>query len=345
MTAARLVAPNELVIAQLAVPSPGPGEVVIRVRAATICGTDVRILRGRKTKGVRFPSTIGHEFSGEVVELGEGVDGFEIGDRVAADPVIPCHRCAYCLSGRENVCANRTAIGYEFDGAFAEYLLIPRAAVQGGQLYKLPAELAWEEAALAEPLACCLNGQQNAQVRLGDAVVILGAGPIGLMHSQLASSAGAREVIVSEPHPHRRSLAEQMGADSVVDPSQEDLAELVRERTDGLGADVVIVAVGLPQLVGQALSLARKGGRVNLFAGFSVGDFPPLDVNLIHYNELQVSGASALTRHQYASALSLIISRRVAVADLVTHRYPLQQALEAMSVAERGEGVKVAIQP
>ena len=345
MRAAQLVAPNQIEVVDVPTPSAGPGELVLKVGAATICGTDTRIYRGKKTKGVRFPSIIGHEFAGEITEIGPGVEGFAVGDRVSVDPVIPCHRCAYCMNGMENVCANRTAIGYEFDGAFAEYVRIPATAIASGQVLKLPDHLEWKEAALAEPLACCLNGQNNAQVGLDDVVVILGAGPIGLMHVQLARAAGARRVIVSEPHEHRRAIATKAGADTTIDPTTTDLKTAVLDSTNGLGADVVIVAIGIPVLASEALHLARKGGRVNLFAGFSAGDKSPLDVNIIHYNELSVTGASALTRQQYHQALELIASGKVDVGSLVTHEYSLEEINEALATAESGAGIKIAIRP
>ena len=216
MKAAVLQAPNVLRLAEMATPEAAPGELVLRVRAATVCGTDLRILSGRKTKGVRFPSVIGHEFAGDVVQAGAGVTQFKVGDRVCMDPVIPCRACAYCKSGRENVCVNRQAMGYEFDGAFAEYIRIPAIALAAGNVFHMPEGMSFEAAALAEPLACCINGQRNAQVGMGDSVVILGAGPIGLMHAALARAAGARQVIVSEPNAARRQAAAERGVNHVV---------------------------------------------------------------------------------------------------------------------------------
>ncbi|UEX77961.1 zinc-dependent dehydrogenase [Spiribacter halobius] len=324
-------------------PTAGAGELLLRVRAATICGTDLRIFHGRKTKGVRTPSIIGHEFAGEIIDVGSGVSGFELGDGVAMDPVIPCLRCDYCKQGRENLCANRTAMGYEYDGAFAEYMRIPATGVAAGNVYKLAPGTSWEQAALAEPLACCLNGQENAEVGIGDSVVVMGAGPIGLMHLQLARVAGARQVIVSEPNARRRELARSLGAEVVIDPGSEDLVEAVRAHCDGLGADVAIVAIGLPVLVNQAFEVVRKQGRVNLFAGFTKGETAAIDPNLIHYNELHVTGASALTRRQYERSLRLIEAGVIAAGELVTHRLALQDIGEAFALAESGDGVKVAI--
>ena len=313
------------------------------MRAATVCGTDLRILSGKKTKGIRFPSVIGHEFAGVVAHAGDGVTAFKVGDRVCMDPVVPCRACAYCKAGLENVCQNRQAMGYEFDGAFAEYIRIPAIALQAGNVFRVPEGMSFEAAALSEPLACCINGQKNAQVGVGDSVVILGAGPIGLMHAALARVAGARQVIVSEPNPVRREAALARGVNHACDPTRENLLEFVRQRTDGLGADVVILAIGVPALANEALSLVRKGGRVNLFAGFSQGDMSTMDVNLIHYNEITVTGASALSRSGYELALNMLASGQIDATSLITHRYGVADSLEAFDVAGSGDAIKVAI--
>jgi L-iditol 2-dehydrogenase len=343
MKAAVLQAPNVLRLTEMATPEAAPGELVLRVRAATVCGTDLRILSGRKTKGVRFPSVIGHEFAGDVVQAGAGVTQFNVGDRVCMDPVIPCRACAYCKSGLENVCANRQAMGYEFDGAFAEYIRIPAIALAAGNVFRMPQGMSFEAAALAEPLACCINGQRNAGVGMGDSVVILGAGPIGLMHAALARSAGARQVIVSEPNAARRQAAAERGVTHVFDPSGGSLADFVKARTDGLGADVAILAIGVPQLANEALTLVRRGGRVNLFAGFSAGDMSTIDVNLIHYGELVVTGASALSRRDYELALNMLASGQIDAGSLITHRYGVSDSLAAFDEASSGRALKVAI--
>lgn len=343
MKAAILRAPNVLEVADMATPQAGPGELILSIRAATVCGTDLRILSGKKTKGIRFPSVIGHEFSGVVVEAGAGVTGFSTGDRVCMDPVVPCRACAYCKAGLENVCQNRQAMGYEFDGAFAQYIRIPAIALQAGNVFKMPEGMSFEAAALSEPLACCINGQKNAQVGLGDSVVILGAGPIGLMHAALAKAAGARQVIISEPHAGRRQAALERGVNVACDPTRENLLELVRQKTEGLGADVVILAIGVPALANEALSLVRKGGRVNLFAGFSQGDMSSIDVNLIHYNEITVTGASALSRSGYELALNMLSTGQIDATSLITHRYGVDDSLAAFEAAASGKAIKVAI--
>lgn len=344
MKAAVLEAPGDLRVKEVPTPTAEAGEMVIRVKAAAICGTDIRIMNGKKKKGVRFPSVIGHEFAGEVVEVGRGVDAFKAGDRIAADPVVPCRGCAYCRTGMENVCLNRQAIGYEFDGAFAEYMRIPAVALEAGNVMKLPESMSYAAGALAEPLACVLNGQKNARVGLGDAVLILGSGPIGLMHMMLAKASGASLVAISEPNAGRRQRAKEMGADIVIDPSSEDPGEILRAHTGGLGADVAILAIGVPKLAADALGFVRKGGRVNLFAGFSVGDMGAIDVNLIHYNEIYVSGASALSRNGYETAFNMIASGAIDVEKLVSDSFRLDDIHDAVALAESGNALKITVQ-
>ena len=342
MKAGLLRAPNELELAEVPDPRGEPGDLILKVRAATVCGTDIRIFRGRKTAGIRYPSVIGHEFAGEVVEAPPS-SGFTRGERVCVDPAIPCGHCTYCTIGAENVCDNLTAIGYEIDGAFAEFIRIPARALATGNVHRIPDHLSFEEAALAEPFACVVNGQDQVRVGVGDAVVILGAGPIGLLHVKLARLSGARNVIVSEPSAGRRAAALDAGADRAVDPTAEDLPAVVRDATRGVGADVAIVAIGVPALANQALGLVRKRGRVSLFAGFSVGDSAPLDINLIHYSELVLTGSFGLSRIHFARALDLIGSGRMDVKPFVTHRFELPAIAEALATAEKGAAIKVAI--
>lgn len=235
------------------------------------------------------------------------------------------------------------AIGYELDGAFAEFIRIPGRALETGNVRRVPEGLSYEEASLVEPLACVINGQNKVSVASGDVVVVLGAGPIGLLHVKLARFSGARAVLVSEPNAGRREAALSVGADIAINPLEDDLDEIVKAKSGGVGADVVIMAIGVPALVNTALRLARIRGRVSLFAGFSIGDMPPLDVNAIHYRELIVTGAFGLSRATFDLALELLGSGHLDVKPFITARYPLAQISEALTAAEAGSAIKVAI--
>ncbi|MEW6046645.1 MAG: zinc-dependent dehydrogenase [Bacillota bacterium] len=347
MLAAVFRGPDKLGVEEWPVPQVGAADVLVRVEACSVCGTDIRIWRGKKTLGVRIPSLLGHEVSGIIVEVGAeaAASGWREGERVAIAPVVSCGTCHACRLGIENACENRQALGYEFDGGFAEYVRVPAVAVRRGNLFRVPETLSSELAALAEPLACCINGQEQAGVRMGDLVVVFGAGPIGLMHLQLARTAGARRVIAVEPVAERRAVAQRLGADPVVDPATEDPTTVVKELSGGIGADVVILAVGAPSLVNQALRLARRGGSVNLFAGFSGGDRAEIDPNTIHYRQLRVTGATSSTRLQFQKALDLMSAARVDLDPLITHRFPLRETVRAFETAERYGGLKVVVRP
>lgn len=318
-------------------PEIGEGEMLMKMERAAICGTDIRILEGKKTKGVRYPSVIGHEVSGTIVEIGKDVEGFQIGDRVAVANVIPCGCCDMCRRGMENVCMNRKAIGYEFDGGFAEYVRLPEIAVKSGNIVKLPEHVSFAEGAVIEPLSCCLRGQRNVGLKFNDNVLIIGAGPIGLMHVLLAKAAGARRVIVSELNEYRRGKALECGADLVVDSGKEDLEEIVKRETNGLGMDVVIMAIGIPALVNPALKLVRKGGAVSLFAGFAKGVMADLDPNLIHYNEIRMTGSSAYKRQDYLDAAEMVINGYLDLKPIVTHTYKIEEFQAAYEMNKSGK--------
>lgn len=345
MKAVVLSAPNDFKTEYIEKPVIGDDEILLKVKSTAICGTDMRILTGKKTRGVRYPSVIGHEICGEICEVGKNIENWKIGDRVAVANVIPCHSCHSCLTGRENACMNRKAIGYEFNGGFAEYVLIPSIVMESNNLIKIPDDVTFEEGALIEPLSCCIRGQKNAGTKFGDIVLIVGAGPIGLMHMQLAKLAGAQTVIVSEPLASRREKAQKLGADIVVDPTKEDLKQIVMNETGGIGADVIIMAIGVPQLVNDTLKLCCKGGTVNLFAGFAGTGESMIEVNTIHYNEIKVNGSTAYQRQDYLQAAKMVIQHKINLKEIVTHKFNLDDFDKAYEVCKSGEGLKVVIEP
>lgn len=343
MKAAVFYGPNDLRLEDVPTPEITDDEVLVKVNLAAVCGTDVRIYLGKKTKGVRTPSIIGHELVGTVAKVGANINDFAVGDRIGINPVIPCGHCYYCQNDMENVCENRTAIGYEYDGGFAEYVRIPKAAIQSNNILNIPEHIPLEDAVIAEPLACCLNGINKANVKMNDVVVIIGGGPIGLLHVQLAKLAGAKIVILSELVGHRREKAKKAGADIVVNPNNKSLDEVILKVTDNLGADVVITAIGVPQLLNEALRLLKKGGTLNLFAGFTEDVLAEIDPNIIHYKEITVNGTSSLTRSYFREALSLIESGRINTEIIMTHGFTLDTIQEAIESVRDGIGMKSVI--
>ena len=337
--------PGKAELTELPDPKPGPGEILLRVDANTVCGTDLRIMRGEKSKGVRVGVVLGHEASGTITELGDGVEGYQVGQLCGVSPIFACGVCRYCQGGLQNLCDQAQVVGYDVNGGLGEWMVIPAAGVRAGRLVPAPDGLPAEQLSLAEPLACCLNGLDQYRVEVGDVVVVLGAGPIGLFHLQLAVIGGARTVIVSDPSESRRKVAAELGAHVTVDPTSEDLAAVVADATGGLGANVAVVCIGRPQLVNDGLNLVGKRGRVSVFAGLADKGWAEIEANLIHYKEISLIGAANSGREDYVRAVELIASGRIDAARMVTHRFPLDKAVEAIESVAGGEGIKVAVLP
>lgn len=332
MKALVLTEPNRIGLSEVPDPVLGEGDMMIRVRASAICGTDVRIYRGTKTRGVRFPSILGHEFSGTIVDQG-GRSGWRNGQRVAVCPALPCGECEACNYGADNICEHLVAFGYGLDGGFAEYLRLPSDFVEAGHVIPLPDAIDFEEAALAEPLACVINGQNVMGLKAGERIAVLGAGPIGLLQVMLARARGAARITVVQRSGARREAALALGADEAVAP--EDAGEL--------HVDAAIVAVGSPELANLAARIVRPRGRINLFAGFPAGALQNFDLNAVHYKEQHVTGAFGLTLAQFHDALELICTRQVKAGDLITYRFPLADGMDAFAAAERGAALKAMI--
>lgn len=343
MLAAVLHGPNDLRAEQVDDPSPGPGEVLVRVGANTVCGTDLRLMRGEKSTGADGPTVLGHEIAGYVEAAGPGVSGFETGAPVGIAPVIPCHHCFECLHDMENLCAGNRSFGVTVAGGLAERVLVPADAVAAGNLVPVGADLPSEAIALAEPLACIVNGQTRTPVGRGDHVLILGGGPIGLLHLQLARVSGADGVVVSDPNPQRREHAERFGATLAVAP--EAVADAVAEVSHGRGVDAAFVCAGLPALVNDAVEGCRPGGRLNVFAGLADGGWARVDGNRIHYKEISVSGAANSRRANYRTALQLIESGQIDALGMITHRFGLEDLVEAIETVASGDAIKVAVLP
>lgn len=337
--------PNDFGPEEIQKPVIGPKEMLLKMQKAAICGTDIRILEGKKTKDIRYPSVIGHEICGTIEDIGAEVQGYELGEKVAIANVIPCGHCAACLGGRENACMNRMAIGYQFDGGFEEYVRIPEICITAGNVVKLPEHVSYTAGALIEPLACCIRGLHNAGTKFNDKVLVVGAGPIGLMHIQLSKIAGASTVIVSEPNAFRREKALKLGADVVVDPTKENLKEIVTRQTGGAGCDVILVAIGVPSVVQQNLELCKKGGTVCLFAGFAGAGECMISANTIHYNEIHVCGSSAYKRSDYLAAAEMVRTGKINLDEIATHTYKLDQFVEAYEMNKSGAGLKIMIEP
>jgi L-iditol 2-dehydrogenase len=338
---------NDLRLEQVQTPEAGPGEILIQVLSASICGTDLRILHGAHrmfpSGTVRIP---GHEVVGNVAAMGAGVSGYRVGERVFIAPNWGCGHCRQCVTGNSNRCASYGAIGVTRDGGFAQFVLVPAVAVTQGCVMPVSESVDPSAAALIEPFACVLRGQDALHIQPGELVVVMGAGPIGQMHVRLARLRGAARIPVSETNGLRREQILPAGADRVVDPSVEDLEKVVSEESGGLGADVIIVAAPVHAAQEQAMRLAGIGGRINFFGGLPKDKpFIQFDSNLVHYKELLVTGTTACSTADCRRSAEIISSGRVDLSSLVSMRFPLERALEAFVAAEDRTALKVVIKP
>lgn len=347
MIAAVYHGPHDIRVEAVPKPEIGPEEVLLKVLNASICGTDIRILHGHHRKyppgTLRIP---GHEMVGEIAQIGDNVKGFELSQRVFLAPNMGCGHCRQCISGNNNICANYDAIGVTIDGAFAEYVRVPAAAVLQGNLMPIGDDVDPAVAALIEPFACVFRGQEAANLRDGDIVLIMGAGPIGVMHVKLANLRGAVKVIISEPIAERRQQALQLGADVVADPINQNLKEIVLAESNGRGADVIITATPVHKAQESSLALAAIGGRINFFGGLPKDDpIIQIDSNLIHYKELVITGTTACSTNDCYQAAELVNSNRLDLSPLISQRFPLDEAPAAFTAAEDRKNLKVVLEP
>jgi 2-desacetyl-2-hydroxyethyl bacteriochlorophyllide A dehydrogenase len=318
---------GEVRLEELPKPKPGPEDVLIKVKAAGICGTDVHIIRGTARSAV--PVVLGHEYSGEIVETGSRVAGLKVGDRITVDPNIACGECDYCTVGKVNLCRRLKALGVDLNGGFAEYSVLPAK-----QAYKLPSQVSYEEAALTEPLACCVHGIELVSGPRIRRAVILGGGPIGLMLVQLLRLEDSEEVILSEAVDKKRELALQLGAHRTVDPS--------RESMEPGGADLVIECAGLPQTTRDAFELVSDGGTILLFGLVDADVEVAIRPQAIVTRELRIQG-SVLNPFTHEKALALIAERKVSVSPLVTHIFSLFEIESALKTYQELDAIKVLL--
>ncbi|HHY76292.1 MAG TPA: alcohol dehydrogenase catalytic domain-containing protein [Firmicutes bacterium] len=342
MKAAIFEGPGKIVVREVPDPACPPGGLLTKVEACAICGSDLRAYEaGSKHQG----TIIGHETIATVIEVGEGVQGFKVGDRVADCPVT-CGKCKYCEAGSNNLCLQRGRVGGRPQGGFAELRPVLASAVKGGFVLKVPGDLPPEHATLIEPLACVINGQEKIVWRPGVSVAIIGAGPIGIMHLLLAKRQRAGKTILVDIKDGRLDVAAKFGPDHLVNGSREDPVEAVMRLTGGEGADIVIVACVSATAQAQALEMAGRMGQVLFFAGLpETSPTAVLNTNLIHYHELRVVGARSSVKRQWDEALDLILSGYIDAGAIVTHTVSLDDIVEGFELARSGKALKVAVKP
>jgi L-iditol 2-dehydrogenase len=345
MRVARFYAPGDVRLEDAPEPSAGRGDLVIKVRNCSTCGTDAKIYKSGHPN-LSPPRVIGHEVAGEVVEVGEGAGGWAAGDRVQVIAAIPDGECYECRRGWMTICANQESIGYQYDGGFADFMRIPAKVLRVDGVNRIPDNISYAEASVAEPFACVINGQELARVGDGDTVVVVGAGPIGCLHVRLARARGAERVFMVELSRQRLDMAaSRVDPDAAIAAGETDVIEEVKKLTDGRGADVIITAAASGKAQEDALQMAARRGRISFFGGLP-RDNPVIacDSNLVHYRELTIVGANGSSPTHNKQALELIASGDVPVDDLITHRLPLEQVLEGIQTVTRGEAIKVTIE-
>jgi L-iditol 2-dehydrogenase len=345
MLAVRFYKPGELKVEQLPIPKPGPGELVVKSAVALTCGTDVKMLR-RGHPLAKPPQIMGHEFAGTVTTVGAGVGKFKVGMKVVAANSAPCNNCFYCLRHQPNLCEhlNESMVGFTWPGAYAEYVQLPERIVRQNT-FQVPDGVPLEEVASLEPLACVVHGWDLVDVNPGGVVVIIGGGPIGLLHAQLARANGAKKVVLCDVVQDRLEEGNKIGVDATINSAKEDLANRVLDLSEGRGADTVVEAVGRRETWETAPSLARKGGTVMLFGGCPSGTEVSFQAEKIHYGELRIQGVFHHTPSAVERAFRLVVSGQVSIKPLISHEMPLQNAKEALELMGSGKALKIALRP
>jgi L-iditol 2-dehydrogenase len=325
-----------------AIPTPriGPGEMLVRIEASGICGSDV--MEWYRIK--KAPLVLGHEIAGEVVEVGEGVHRYRVGDRIVASHHVPCNTCRHCLRGHPTACETLRRTTFD-PGGFAEYVRLPAINVDRG-VYLIPDSVHWVEASFAEPLACVLRAQRGARIQPGDTVLILGSGLAGLLHIQLAAATGATRIIAVDINPKRLEAAKQFGADETV-PAQQDVVSELRRLNEGRLADKVLVCTGAIPANVLALKSVERGGTVLFFAPTEPGATIPVSINDVFFgNDITLMTSYAGSPADHVTALELIRAGRVQVGNMVSHRLPLAETAKGFQLVAAAEGsLKVVVEP
>lgn len=338
MLSAILAGTGRIELQDLKTPKPAAGELLVRINVALTCGTDLKaFLRGHPM--IPMPGLFGHEFSGVIAETGKGVKGFKSGDEIMAVHSAPCLKCGYCRRGLHTLC--ESIMQTKILGAFAEYILLPPHIVKQN-LFKKPKNLSFAEAAFLEPLSCVVHGMNGLGIRKNDKVLVIGAGPIGLLHQLLLQHKGA-DVIIAGLERKRLSLAKSLGAVYAVTPDK--LGDAIRKFTDGFGVDYVFECTGQPEVWQSSVNYVAKCGTVILFGGCKSGATVTYDAGRLHYDELTLKGVFHFTPADVKEAYALLKNGKIKVSSLISGSYRLKDIGKAFEKLTKGEGIKYVIRP
>ena len=352
MKALRFYAPDDLRLEDVPEPECGPDEVKMRVRNCSTCGTDVKT-RHNGHQNLTPPRIIGHEIAGEIVEVGAEVNAsygtqWQVGDRVQVIAAVPCGDCYECSKGWMEVCQNQTSVGYQYDGGFAEFMIVPRQVLKVDGLNRIPDNVGFDEASAAEPFACAINAQEQLGIEPGDTVVVFGAGPIGCMHIRIARGVHqCGPVYLVDVNAERLAMsADAVHPDEVINAADGDVVARVLELTNGRGADVIITATAANITQEQASAMAARNGRISFSGGLpKTNPTITCDSNLVHYRQLHIHGANGSAPSHNKKALEYISTGQVPVKDLITRHVALDDVLSAFDIVARGEAIKVTVEP
>lgn len=342
MKGAVLHGPRDVRLEDMGIPSVSDGEVLAKVKLALTCGTDAKVyIRGSHPKMLKTPTLFGHEWTGVVERVGRNVKKFKKGDRVTSANSSPCFNCYYCRIKKFSLCENLTFL----NGAYAEYIKIPKQIVETN-LFKIPADITYEEAAFLEPLSCVVHGVGEIGLKKREEVAVIGAGPIGLLFLLVLKNLGVK-VTMADKNKQRLEIAEKLGCDEVVlVEEKKDIVEDIKKLSDkGKGMDVVIEATGLPRVWEQSIKMVKGGGKVLLFGGCKPGDKVCFDTKPIHYSQLTLRGVFHHTPYYVKKAYDLIAAKKLNLAPLITEKMPLNEIPTALEKIINGEGIKIAIIP
>ena len=336
--------PGDYSIERVDIPQETPEGFLVRVKACALCGSDLRTLRSGH-RGVSPPWILGHEMAGVVERLGNNYDGLlKVGEKVAVSPPVYCGMCEYCQDGRFELCENIKEMAQEWPGSFAEFVAIPKEAIPLS-IRHIPADMPFEQAAICEPIAACINAQEKGNIGLGDTVVVIGAGPVGCIHSALAKNRGAYKVIIADISPERLETSKNFGPDHVVNADEKDLVEEVKKLTDGKGAEVVVTANPVPQTQVQAVEICKKGGRILLFGGLPKNNSKPgIDMNIVHYEGLQIFGTTSFAPRHHELAIKLMHQNKIPVSKFI-RKFRLSDFQKGSRLALDGKITKAVFIP
>ena len=345
MKSIRYYGPKNIQIDDIPIPEIDSGELLVKIEACAVCGSDLKSFNVGNPR-LKPPIVMGHEFTGEIVKIGTNITDFAIGEKIVMATSISCGDCLYCKKGWSNLCVNLAPMGFYFNGGMAEYTVIPSRAIKNGHVIKIPNSMKPEFAALAEPLSCAVNSIDKCNIQKGDTVLIIGAGPMAILNACVARYEGAGKIIMTEINKERLQQAKRFDIDLLVNSAEENIEGIVKEETNGVGADVVIVAAPAAQPQEHALSLVRKNGTVNLFASLPAGQSNlTLDSRLIHYNEIKLTGSSDSTAEHVQKAVEMLSDEKFPSHKIATHILSLDEIHEAFELMKSGKALRVVLKP